>query len=80
MRESAIRWALYFVLGGINVLNKDKRNTLKKQRIDHYDMRIFEFEMDLTAAEAAGEEPNVTDEIKSNIEKLQKARAAVEQL
>lgn len=58
------------------MLSKKEREVLKKNRLAVYDGRIFELEMDLTAAEAAGE-TDAVDEIQRNIEKLRKAREAV---
>jgi len=61
------------------MLTKKQRDALKKNRLTIYDTRIFEMEMDLTAAIAAGE-VEAEAEIQTNLEKLRQARAAVEKM
>jgi hypothetical protein len=61
------------------MLAKKDRDAKKKNRLNIYDERIFEMEMDLTAAVAA-EETEAETEIKKNLDKLRLAREAVEKM
>lgn len=61
------------------MLGEEQRNQMKQKRLDHYDRVVFDMEMDLVAAEAAGEMEAAAD-VKTQIDKLRQARAAVEKL
>lgn len=60
-------------------LTEEQKNKLKNNRLLLYEAKIFELEMDRTAAEAAGDMEALPN-IEANIEKLKQAAAAVEKM
>lgn len=60
-------------------LTEEMKAEMKRKRLLVYQARIYDLEMDRTAAEAAGDDEALPG-IDSNIEKLRLAAAAVERM
>jgi len=60
-------------------LTDEQKKKLKEQRLLIYDSRLFELEMDLTAARAYGDLDAIPG-IEAEMEKLRRAREAIENM